>query len=114
MITEELTRQTIGNPKILLAAHRPLRIHGILFFIYVNGIQQRIGKEAGKSVHALGERVVLDRHHVIGDIERGVGIGHTTVLRGECHESVGLGKLCGTHKQHMLEVMRHARIILRV
>ena len=114
VVAQQLTRQPVDDAEVLLAAHRPLGIHRVLFLVDVGGIQQRIGEKAREAVQCLGERVVLNHHHVIGDIEAGVGIGHATVLSGKGHKAIGIGELRGPHEQHVLKIVGHPGVIIGV
>ena len=80
VIAQELSRQSIGNAKVLLTPHRPLRIHRVLFLVDISWVQKRVGEETGESIQRFRKGVVLHHHHVIGDIQTGVRIGHTAVL----------------------------------
>ena len=114
VVAQQLTCQPVDDAEVLLAAHRPLGIHRILFLVDVGGVQQRVGEKTREAIQCLRKRVVLNHHHVIGDIEAGVGIGHAAVLGGEGHKAIGFGELGGPHKQHVLEIVGHPGIILGV
>ena len=114
MIAEQLARQPVDNAEVLLAAHRPLSVDRVLLLIDIGGVQQRIGKKARETIQCLGKGVVLDHHHVIGDIQARVGVGHAAVLCGKRHEAVGLGELRRAHEQHVLQIVRHTRVFLGI
>ena len=114
MISQQFPRQPIGNAEILLPAHGPLCINGILFFVDIRGIEKRVGEETGKTIQGLGKDVVFDEHHVVGNVQSGIRIGHPAMFRGEGHKTVWLGVLGGPHKEHVFQIMRHPGIVPRI
>ena len=112
MITQKLAREPIGNAEILFTAHGPLCIDRVLLLVDVGWVQQRISEETGEPIQRFGKGVVFHQHHVIGNVQAGVSIGHTTMLRGKRHEPIWLWELAGPHKKHVLEIVRHPGIVL--